>query len=69
MDSILTETAKDIKSIYASYDLSHSSYRETTESESYLEAKNKWLILKVRASENRHEHLKQQVKNSSTESL
>ncbi|CAH7215963.1 conserved hypothetical protein [Vibrio chagasii] len=40
----MAEPAKDINSIYASYNLTQHQYIEMTENESYTQAKSKWLI-------------------------
>ncbi|OQQ00355.1 hypothetical protein BK412_23180 [Vibrio campbellii] len=40
----MTEPAKDINSIYSSYNLAQHQYVETTENESYHKVKSKWLI-------------------------
>ncbi|BBL88134.1 hypothetical protein VroAM7_07870 [Vibrio rotiferianus] len=41
---VVTEPAKDINSIYSSYNLAQHQYVETTENESYHKVKSKWLI-------------------------
>ncbi|EDK28614.1 hypothetical protein VSWAT3_22757 [Vibrionales bacterium SWAT-3] len=41
---LVAEPAKDINSIYASYNLTQHQYIEMTENESYTQAKSKWLI-------------------------
>ncbi|MGF1846952.1 hypothetical protein [Vibrio lentus] len=40
----MAEPAKDINSIYASYNLTEHQYIEMTENESYTQVKSKWLI-------------------------
>ncbi|CAH6922441.1 conserved hypothetical protein [Vibrio chagasii] len=51
----MAEPAKDINSIYASYNLTQHQYIEMTENESYTQAKSKWLIFQskqVRTTDN-----------------
>ena len=47
---VVTEPAKDINSIYASYNLAQHQYIETTENETYQEVKGKWLIFQSQRS-------------------
>ncbi|EDP58478.1 hypothetical protein [Vibrio sp. AND4] len=46
----MTEPAKDINSIYASYNLAQHQYIETTENETYQKVKGKWLIFQSQRS-------------------
>jgi len=48
----VTESAKDINSIYSSYNLTQHKYIETTENESYVQAKNKWLVFQANGARN-----------------
>ncbi|HAS62201.1 MAG TPA: hypothetical protein DCS35_06265 [Vibrio sp.] len=41
----MSQPAKDINSLYSSYNLVQHQYIETTENESYSKVKNKWLVL------------------------
>lgn len=48
----MAEPAKDINSIYASYNLTQHQYIEMTENESYTRAKSKWLIFQSKQARN-----------------
>lgn len=52
----VAEPAKDINSIYASYNLAEHQYIEMTENESYTQVKSKWLIFQSKRA-NDTEHL------------
>ncbi|MBV1839105.1 MULTISPECIES: hypothetical protein [Photobacterium] len=41
----MSESAKDINAIYASYKVNNHQYIEITEKEAYLRARRKWLVL------------------------
>ena len=45
--NIVTDSAKDINSIYSYYNLTQHKYIETTENDSYVQAKNKWLVFQA----------------------
>lgn len=40
----MTTPAKDVRAIYSSYNLDKYQYMEVKQAESYVQAKNKWLI-------------------------
>lgn len=44
-------SANDIKAIYSSYNLEKYRYVEIKQTESYIQAKNKWLIFHSKASD------------------
>lgn len=59
---VLSQTAKDINSIYSSYNLVQHQYVETVENESYSTVKKKWLVLQ---SQRQYQHIEVQVTGAS----
>ncbi len=65
----MTESAKDINSIYSSYNLTQYTYIETTENESYVQVKNKWQVFKANGARNVLSLVRNTQKNSETEAI
>lgn len=65
----MTESAKDINSIYSSYNLTQHKYIETTENESYVQAKNKWLVFQANSARNALPQVRNKQKGLETEAI
>ncbi|WP_229628185.1 hypothetical protein [Vibrio parahaemolyticus] len=65
----MTESAKDINSIYSSYNLTQHKYIETKENESYVQAKNKWLVFQTNSARNALPQVRNKQKGLETEAI
>ncbi|GLR07032.1 MULTISPECIES: hypothetical protein [Vibrio] len=65
----MTEPAKDINSIYSSYNLTQHQYVETTEEESYLYVKSKWLVFQSKPTKGTGTGIKNKQAGLETEAI
>lgn len=65
----MTESAKDISSIYSSYNLTQHKYIETTENESYVHVKSKWLVFQTKSVRHAPSQTRTRPKDIETESI
>ncbi|YCO02942.1 hypothetical protein ACB087_21235 [Vibrio sp. VNB-15] len=65
----MAEPAKDINSIYSSYDLTQHQYVETTENESYHYVKSKWLVFQSQSTKDSGTVIKNKQAGLETEAI